>query len=381
MKRDYYEILGVARNATPEEIKKAYRKLARKYHPDVNKDDPNAAEKFKEINEAYEVLSDPEKRARYDQFGHAGVDGNFAGQGGFGGGAGINFEDIFSGFGGFGDLFDMVFGSGRKARQGPVPGDDIEAVLELTLEEAVFGGEKELRVTRTETCGHCHGNGAEPGTPIITCPTCQGRGQIHQEVKTLFGRMVRSQVCSTCRGEGKIPKTPCRECGGSGLVRKTRSITVKIPPGIDHGHRLRIAGGGEAGRFGGPPGDLYVYIKIKPHKLFKREDIHLKLEKEISFVQAALGAKVEIPTIDGGTEILEIPEGTQTGTVFTIKGKGVPVVNGSGRGNLYVTVKVVTPTKLTERQKQLLREFEEISKQKEETFKEKFNKFKNKFAL
>lgn len=350
-KRDYYEVLGVSKNATAEEIKKAYRKLARQHHPDANPNNKEEAEaKFKEISEAYVVLSDPEKRAGYDRFGHAGADGQ-----GFGG-----FEG-FGDFGGLGDIFEMFFGGGGgRRRGGPERGNDIRADLELNLKEAAFGLEREIKVPRTETCGTCGGNGSAPGSKPKTCLACAGSGQVQFAQSTPFGRIVQSRTCDRCRGTGQIVEKPCPTCRGEGHLRKTRSIKVKVPPGVDNGSRLRLSGEGEAGVKGGPNGDLYVYIHVKPHRVFKREGDDLICELPLSFTQAALGDELEVPTLEGN-EKLKIPEATQSGTVFRIRGKGVPHVNGYGRGDQHVVVKVVTPNKLTEKQKELLREFAQLS--------------------
>lgn len=350
-KRDYYEILGVARDASDEDIKKAYRRLARKYHPDVNKS-ADAEERFKEINEAYAVLSDPERRAKYDQFGHAAFEGG-AGQGGAGG---------FGGFGGFedlGDLFsDLFFGGvfGGRPSQRPRRGADIHYDLSITFEEAAFGLETTVEVPRTVTCERCHGNQAEPGTPIRTCPDCQGTGQVRYVQNTPLGQFATSRTCPRCRGEGKIVDTPCRECGGVGTVRRTSRLKVKIPAGIDEGQVVRLAGQGEAGYRGGPPGDLLIVVHVKPHEFFSRQGADVLCEVPISFVQAALGDEIEVPTLEGPVK-LRIPEGTQSGRVMRLRGKGIQDVRGYGRGDQLVTLRVVTPTKLTARQKELLREF------------------------
>lgn len=348
-KQDYYELLGVSRNASADEIKKAYRKLARKYHPDANPDDPNAEAKFKEVSEAYVVLSDPEKRTNYDRFGHAGVDGQ--GFGGFNG-----FGDL----GGFGDIFEMFFGSaGRRRSSGPEKGPDIKVELELTLKEAAFGLEREIKVARTEVCGTCGGSGAAAGSKPVTCSACQGAGQVQFAQNTPFGRIVQSRACDRCHGKGKIIEKPCPTCRGTGKNRRMRSISVNVPPGVDNGSRLRVAAEGEPGSRGGPMGDLYVYIHVKPHKIFKREGDDLICEIPISFVQAALGDELEVPTLEGSATF-KLPEGTQTGTIYRMKGKGVPNVSGFGRGDQHVLIKVITPTKLCDKQKDLLKEFAKL---------------------
>ncbi|TYO97248.1 molecular chaperone DnaJ [Desulfallas thermosapovorans] len=354
-KRDYYEVLGVSRDASPDEIKKAFRKLARQYHPDANKEDKNAAEKFKEINEAYEVLSNPEKRGAYDRFGHAATDGQF--NGGFGGFGGADF-------GGIGDIFDMFFGGGgRQRRNGPEPGADLRVDMELTFEEAAFGLEKDVKIPRTENCSTCGGSGAAPGTSKRNCDVCHGTGQIQYAQSTPFGRIVQSRTCDRCRGAGVIIEKPCPTCRGSGQVKRSRTIKVKIPAGVDTGSRLRLAGEGEIGLRGGPPGDLFVYIYVQPHAVFKREGNHVIIDAEINFAQAALGDEISVPTLEGQAK-LKVPEGTQSGTVLRMRNKGIPDVRGYGRGDQHVRIKVVTPTRLTSKQRELLREFGRIEGQK-----------------
>lgn len=384
-KRDYYEVLGVNRGASQEEIKKAYRRLARQYHPDLNPGNKEAEEKFKEIQEAYEVLSDPEKRARYDQFGHAGVEGGGAGAGpGFGG---FDFGGAAADFGGFNDLFDMffgdAFGGGRRRQAGPQRGTDVRVDLDISFEEAAFGAEKEIGVPRLEKCPDCGGSGAAPGTYPVTCPACQGTGQVRISQRTAFGYFQTVRTCHQCQGTGTIITNPCRSCRGRGQVHRTRKIKVKIPPGVDNGARLRLVGEGEAGERGGPPGDLYVYINVRPHKIFRREGFDVLCEIPISMVQAALGDEIEVPTLEGKAR-LTIPEGTQSGTSFRLKGKGIPRLNGAGRGDQHVIVRVVIPRNLNDKQKELLREFARISgweplEQEKEKDKGFFRKVKDAF--
>lgn len=360
-KRDYYEVLGVSKTATQDELKKAYRKLARKYHPDLNKDNPEAEEKFKECNEAYDVLSDEQKRAQYDQFGHAAFEngGMGGGPGGFGG---------FGGAGGFGgsgmeDIFDMFFGGqgsrGGRSNAGPQRGSDLRFDLEISFEEAAFGVEKEINLYRDEQCEHCHGDGAEPGSKVETCPECHGSGYVRFTQNTMFGQMVNERPCSRCHGEGKIISEPCKKCRGKGTEKKNKKLKVKIPAGVNDGSRLRVAGEGEVGAKGGPSGDLYVYIYVRPHKYFERDGTTVMCEVPISIVQATLGAEIKVPTLDGQVT-MRIPEGTQPGKVLRLKGKGIPSLRGGGRGDQLVRIKVVVPTKLNDKQKDALRKFEDV---------------------
>ena len=379
-KRDYYDVLGVSKTATQDELKKAYRKLARKYHPDLNKDNAEAAEKFKECNEAYSVLSDEQKRAQYDQFGHAAFEnGGMGGGGGFGGAGG------FGGFGGSGmeDIFDMFFGGqggrgGSRAKAGPQRGADLRFDLEISFEEAAFGMEKEINLYRDEVCDHCHGEGAEPGSKVETCPECNGSGYVRFTQNTMFGQMVNERPCSRCKGEGKIISEPCRECHGKGTVKRNKKLKVKIPAGVDNGSRLRVSGEGEAGAKGGPSGDLYVYLYVKPHKFFERDGTTVLCEVPINIVQATLGADIKVPTLDGQVT-MKVPEGTQPGKVMRIKGKGIPSLRNGSRGDQLVRIKVVVPTKLSDKQKDALRKFADISKDninpEEKSFMDKVKDF------
>lgn len=358
-KRDYYEVLGLEKGASAEDIKKAYRKAAMKYHPDRNPGDKEAEEKFKEVGEAYEVLSNDDKRARYDQYGFAGVDPNYGGGAGYGG-AGFDGFGGFGGFGDLGDIFGEFFGGGSSRRSGQNAarrGDNIMSRLELTFEEAAFGCDKEVTAPRIENCSACKGTGSADGS-VETCSKCHGTGQ-EKVVQNFMGMQMQSTVpCSRCGGKGKIIKTPCNTCKGKGKVRRNNKVTVKVPAGVDDGQSVRVRGEGNVGSNGAPNGDLLVEIRIKPHKLFQRQDYNVYCEVPISFAQAALGAEIEVPTLDGKVSYT-IPEGTQTGREFVLKGKGIPQVNNPrSRGDHHFHVVVETPTKLSEEQKDLLRQLE-----------------------
>jgi molecular chaperone DnaJ len=350
-KRDYYEVLGVNRDAAEDEIKKAYRKLAMKYHPDRNPDSKEAEDKFKQVKEAYEILSDAQKRSAYDQFGHAGVDQN-AGAGGFRGGNGFgDFSDAFS------DIFGDIFGGGRGGGRSQVfRGADLRYNMEITLEEAARGCERQIRIPAHEHCDTCHGSGAKPGTQPTTCATCGGHGQVRMSQ----GFFSVQQTCPTCHGSGKQISDPCPKCRGAGQIKTTKTLNVKIPAGVDEGDRIRLAGEGEPGENGGPNGDLYVVTHIKPHAVFQREGMDLHCEMPISFASAALGGEVEIPTLDGMAKV-KISAETQSGRIYRLRGKGIKAVRGNNFGDLMCHVVVETPVNLTERQKELLREFEDIS--------------------
>ena len=355
--RDLYEVLGLQKGASDDEIKKAYRKLAKKYHPDLNPGDKEAEKKMKEVNGAYEVLSDAEKKARYDQYGFAGIDPNYAGVaggGGFGGFQDFDLGDIF------GSMFGGGFGGQQTRQNGPRKGENLRITLQLTFEEAVFGCEKSVSVTRNESCKDCGGTGAKKGTSPETCPVCRGSGQVQSTQRTPFGVFSSSSPCQNCKGTGKIIKEPCPSCKGEGRVRKTRTIRVKIPAGIDDGQTISLRGEGNGGTQGGPAGDLYVTVYVKEHKMFKRDGQDIILEMPISFAQAALGATLTVPTVDGKVQY-DLPEGTQTGTVFRLRGSGVPSINGRGRGDQYVKVNVEIPRNLNHEQKELLRKFDEVT--------------------
>lgn len=370
-KRDYYEILGVDKNASADEIKKAYRKLAMKYHPDKNPGDKAAEENFKEINEAYEVLNNDDNRARYDQFGHSafeqGAGGDYSGFSGFSGFSGGDYSDIF------GDIFNMFGGgsgggsgggfsgfSGSSQRGGPKKGSDLRVNINITFEEAAFGCEKKIKLSRKESCSECGGSGAQKGTSPKTCPTCGGTGQIRVNQKSILGMMQTVRTCDTCGGTGSVIDKPCEKCGGEGNEKISRQITVKIPAGVDTGSVLPLRGEGNAGTKGGRNGDVYIIINVKPHEYFVREGTDVRLDVPISFVDAALGCELKIPTLDGQVK-LKIPEGTQSGTVFKLKGKGITNINGYGKGSQYVTVNVEIPRKLSGKQKSALKSFSELA--------------------
>ena len=348
-KRDYYEVLGVPRDADDNAIKGAYRRLARQYHPDVNKA-ADAEERFKEINEAYEVLSDADRRAAYDRYGHAGTQGFPGGAGGFGGAGFPGFNDIFEEFfGGFGGM------RGAAAQRGPARGADLRYDLEITFQEAVFGTEKEIEIVRQEMCPTCNGSGAEPGTKPIRCPQCNGTGEVRRAQQTILGQFVSVTTCPRCNGEREIATSPCAECRGQKRVRVTRKLMVSIPAGVDDGMRIRLANEGEPGERGGPSGSLFVVLSVRPHPVFQRQENDIVLELPVNIVQAALGAEIEVPTVDG-PERINIKAGTQHGEVLRIKGKGVPILRTSRRGDQLVVVKVVVPEKLNDKQRKLLHE-------------------------
>ena len=343
-KQDYYEVLGINRTATDEEIRRAFRKLAFKYHPDHNHNDA-AGEKFKEVNEAYEVLTDPDKRAAYDRFGHGGAEGLY----------GRGFEGVD--FGGFGDIFDAFFGGvTTAARRAPQRGADLYYNIGITLEEAALGCQKEINILRTEHCSLCQGIGSKPGSQPARCPSCNGTGQVRRIQQSIFGRFTNITICPRCRGEGRIITEPCPQCRGTGKEKHKRSISVKIPAGVNDNSQVRLRGEGQAGTRGGPSGDLYITLAVEQHELFQRDGDDIIYELPINFAQAALGAQVEVPTIDGKKSRLKVPAGSQTGKVFRLKSKGVPHLRRRGRGDQLVTLLVVTPDSLTKKQRQLFQE-------------------------
>lgn len=381
-KKDYYEVLGVSKTASEEEIKKAFRKLAKKYHPDMNSGDKEAENKFKEINEAYEVLGDKEKRSKYDQFGHSAFDPN-----GFGGGFG-DFGGFTGSFGGFGDIFETIFGdggfsfstSGRARNTGPQRGSDIKYDIEIGFEEAAFGVKKDIRISRNESCQDCSGTGARKGSGVETCKKCGGTGEIRYTQNSAFGRIVNVRVCDDCRGEGTVIKNPCPTCSGRGILRKNRKITVEIPAGVDNGSILTLRAEGEPGLRGGPGGDLYIYIRVKPHKTFKRDGIDLYCEVPISFVTATLGGTVTVPTLEGDATY-SIDEGTETGSTFKIKGKGIQSLKSRYKGDLYFTVKIQVPKRLDEKQKEALKHYADtMGESHNESEKSFFGKVKDAFG-
>jgi len=381
--KDYYEILEVPRDASQEDIKKAYRRLAKQYHPDVNKDDPQANEKFKEINEAYEVLMDPQKRAQYDRFGTVG-ESSFGGQntadfGGFG-----DFSEIFNNFNfGLGDIFNSFFGRERSQTftRTPTRGADISTSVEVTLEEVLTGIERELEVTRREVCNVCNGSGMEPGTQAEKCPYCNGTGEIRSSRATIFGQMVTVTPCPSCRGTGKIITHLCHQCNGRGILFKKRRVMVKIPAGVEDGMRLRLRGEGEAGSYGGPPGDLFVFVRVKPHPLFKRFGADIQYEATIDMFEAALGTEIEVQTLEKTRETINIPPGAQFGSQFRLRGKGLPYVTDGGRGDLIIMVKVEIPKKFSEKERELLLEIAALrGKNVNKNGKSFFERVKNTFG-
>ena len=356
MARDYYEVLGVSRGADQDEVKRAYRRLARKYHPDINKD-PGAEDTFKEINRAYEVLSEPEIRARYDRFGEAGVGGAAAA-----GGAG--FQD-FSDMGGFADIFESFFsgfsgGPAQAKRRGPTRGDDLRLDLKLDFAEAIFGGEKEIKISHLETCMTCKGSGAKPGTRPRTCPTCSGSGQVRRATRTPFGSFTQVSACPTCNGSGEVVEDRCEVCGGAGRKQETKKLKITIPAGVDNGTRLRVSNEGDGGQRSGPPGDLYVYLFVKEHSKFKRDGINVLSDLKISYLQAILGCELQVETVDGPIEV-QVPSGTQPNTVLTLENRGVPKLgNPVSRGNHLLTVLIEIPTRIKNEERELLAKLAEV---------------------
>ena len=377
MAKDYYETLGINKDATDAEIKSAFRKLALKYHPDRNPGNKEAEEKFKEVNEAHQVLSDQQKRAQYDQFGTA----DFNGQGGFGNGFGGFDASNFSGFDDLGDIFGDIFGAfgggTRRPRTGPERGADLEYSLDLDFEEAVFGIKKDVELFREETCSHCGGTGAKPGTSPKTCDRCHGSGQMRVQKRTPLGSFVTVTTCDKCHGTGHIIDSPCSECMGRGKVGKKKVISINIPAGVDDGNTITLRGEGNAGSKGGPSGDLYIHLRVRPHKIFKRKNYDLYCDVQISFVKASLGGDIIVPSLDGDVKYT-INQGTQPDTIIKIKSKGVPKLRGAGRGDLYATVNIEVPRHLNEKQKELLKKFaEESGENVQDPKKSFFNKFKN----
>jgi molecular chaperone DnaJ len=354
-KRDYYEVLGVDRGSSPDEIKRAFRKLAFKYHPDRNKEE-DAEERFKEISEAYAVLSDSQKRQQYDAFGHAGISGRYSTEDIF---RGANFRDIFSEFGfNVEDIFSRIFGGGfgfnfQQTRTGPRRGSDLQTRIEVSLEQAATGTEVEISLNRLQKCSGCGGSGAEPGTDLVVCPRCNGKGRIEHRTQSLFGQMIRVVTCDRCEGRGRTPETKCRNCGGSGLEERRSKLSVRVPPGIEDGTQLILRGQGEDGPYGGTPGDLYVMVRVKPHPHLIRKGRDLIYEAEINFAQAALGTSIDVPTLEG-KKSLNVPPGTQSGTILRMRGEGMP--NRYGKGDQLVHISVKIPEKLNRRQRELIKE-------------------------
>jgi molecular chaperone DnaJ len=365
-KADYYETLGVGRDATPDEIKRAFRRLAMEFHPDRNSD-PGAEARFKEINEAYEVLSDADRRSTYDRFGHAGLDGSMGSRG---------FEG-FGPFGGFGDIFDAFFGAAsQQRRRAPSRGADLQVAVELTFEEAAFGASKSVVINRTELCSQCNGLRAEPGTEPQRCPVCEGLGEVRRVQRSVFGQFINVTACDRCRGEGWIIPTPCTKCRGTGRERVTRTLEVKIPAGVDNGSQIRLTGEGELGSYGGPRGSTYVILRVAAHPIFERveDDLHVRLN--INFAQAALGDEIEVPTLEGEHK-LKISAGTESGEVLTLKHKGIAHLRGGGRGDLHVHVQVTTPKKLSGDQKKLLQQLQASLEKDDHGGKNIFEKVKD----
>ena len=377
-KRDYYEVLGVQKSAGEDEIKKAYRSLAKKYHPDMKPGDKEADIKFKEVNEAYAVLSDSEKRSKYDRFGHAAFDpsagGGGAGFGGFGGFGGADFD--------FGDIFSSFFGGGGSSRSRQnmaIEGDDVATRVTISFEEAAFGCKKDVSFARIESCGECGGSGAEKGSSVESCATCRGTGRVTVQQQTMLGYMQTQRACQNCRGTGKIIKSPCKNCNGKGRIKINKKLEVNIPAGIDHMQNIILRGQGSAGVNGGANGDLIIEVRVKEDKVFTRDGYHVYCEVPISFTEAALGADIEVPVLGGKTEKLHIPEGTQSGSSFTLRGKGIPNVNTGRKGDLIITAIVETPRNLTQKQKDILAEFASTTDEKSPTSRQSlFSKLFNK---
>jgi molecular chaperone DnaJ len=367
VKRDYYEVLGVQRGATPDELKRAYRQLALQYHPDRNPDDPQAAERFKECSEAYSVLSDPDKRRSYDMFGHAG-----------GGAEGFDFGDIS----GFSDIFEAFFGgaAGGRTRRRTARGSDLRYDVTVTFEEAYLGVQREIDVPRLAACDACSGSGAEPGSQVDTCATCGGSGQVRRAAQSLFGQVVNVTACPSCRGEGRTIQKPCHSCHGQGRLEQRRRLEVRIPPGVDTGSQIRLVGEGEAGVRGGPPGDLYVVIRVKAHPQLHRRDDDVYYELRVNMVQAALGDSIEVPTLDGPVEVT-IPPATQYGQTFRLPGRGMPALRGGRRGDQFVVVQVVVPKDLSPEQKSLLRKVGGLTGKPEKVSKGFFEKLRDAVSL